>query len=72
MYSNCLLEALKEKVKHPFSIVIRKRRGTGHFYWYDKHKKSFFHFTNFCGTDCYIWHEGEIRKIVCLKQEMKL
>jgi hypothetical protein len=72
-YSNCLLEALKQKLLNMSRIKIYKRGKWleilhlkfPHFYWYDFKKNCYFHF---CGKNKnlkflnQLWFEGSVEE----------
>jgi len=70
-YSNCLIEAIKVKMKYPATInihaIIGKRDGKCrfHFYWTDKDTGDKYHFHTDSEVPFYkwIWWKGNIQKI---------
>jgi len=72
-WSNCLIEALKNKMLKPFKITIYKRgkwteilkKSFPHFYWYDKDKKCYLHFCAKYSDEPFLyqlWFQGSIRE----------
>lgn len=50
MYSNCLFEAIKAKIKDPKNVHIhilspKLNNGDFHIYWYDNKDKHIYHYT---------------------------
>lgn len=66
MRSNCLLEAIKAKIKNPsiqiHYIPLCLNRGRLHFYWTDKNEEKFYHYTNpDYNAKNQIWFEGVLK-----------
>ena len=65
-YSNCLIEALKEKIKHPFkvklTIVRRSEAGCPHFLWSDGQYDYDFGVERQLEGCERLWFEGHIRQ----------
>ena len=78
-YTNCLIEAIKAKIKNPKIIlkiwIDHKQKYHGfHIYWEDNGR--YFHHSAINGENIrfnilhYIWHEGSIKELY-LKYERK-
>lgn len=65
-YSNCLIEALKQKIKHPFKVKItmvkRSEANCPHFLWSDGVNDYDFGVERQITGFHYLWFEGYIRK----------
>ena len=72
MKSNCLIQGLKQFIKHPNSIKLIKRGKWSeiarlkwpHFYWLDKRDGNYYHYCAKYSDEPFInqiWLEGEIR-----------
>lgn len=65
MKSNCLIEAIKAKLKDPQNIQIhvlspKLNNGEFHIYWFDKKDNHIYHYTYLDEDSCYFWFEGKI------------
>lgn len=68
--SNCLLQALKVKVSHPWNVVILKRGSWScifkkrwpHFYWYNKACNKYYSYRqkDVLSWGNQLWYEGYI------------
>lgn len=72
-FSNCLIEAIKQYVKYPNYIKIKrkgrwkliKKKTFPHFYWYDSRYNEYFHFCARYSDEpflCQLWFQGTIEK----------
>lgn len=70
-YSNCLIEAIKQKIRHPKSInIMRKgslkllrKRVFPHYYWYDVRDDTYRHFNAKYSDEPFLnqlWFIGEV------------
>jgi hypothetical protein len=65
-YSNCLIEALKAKIRHPFKVKItfipKSEKGSCHFMWSDGEADYDFGVERDIKWYEVLWFKGEIRK----------
>jgi len=75
IYSNCLLESIKQYLKYPLHIKIIKigswleilQCKWPHFYWLDKRVNHYYHFCAKYSDEPFInqiWFEGEIKRFL--------
>ena len=65
-YSNCLIEALKAKIRHPFKVKItfvpKSEKGSCHFMWSDGEADYDFGVERYIKWYEALWFKGCIRK----------
>lgn len=75
MYSNCLLESIKQYIKSPSNINIHKRGSWfeifhckfPHFYWFDKRYGYYYHFCARFTDEPFLhqlWFQGDIKRFL--------
>lgn len=65
MISNCLIEAIKAKIKDPVNVHIhvlspRLNDGELHIYWFDDKDNHIYHFTYLDENSCSLLFKGKI------------
>lgn len=70
-YSNCLIEAIKAKIRHPFKVKIKyvpaylNEVFCPHIMWHDGEYTYDFYASGYLTPLQRLWHKGEIRKSEC-------
>jgi len=75
MYSNCLLQSIKQYILNPTNIKIHKRGSWldifqlkwPHFYWLDLRDNHYYHYCAKFSDEpflCEIWFKGEIKRFL--------
>ena len=80
MKSNCLIEALKAKIKNPKSVTIHVfplslNNNQLHFYWIDDSENRVFHYAKAnCNSFCCPLFEGVLKKRIrdCFEEKMMM
>ena len=80
MKSNCLIEALKAKIKNPKSVTIHMfplslNNNQLHFYWIDDSENRVFHYAKAnCNSFCCPLFEGVLKKRIrdCFEEKMMM